>query len=244
MQESLEKQIFQATSYLNNPTPEHRQEFINGSALLVQSLRDPYVAGGDVEYFKAASVLAVLTAIWLFRCFQMNEFLVLVHPGSACGSANDNIGKWAANGARDGLVMELDNWRGSVIVLETDLSDEIVNYPLLDQAINNALQRAKADGLVSLRLMGEDPQQKDFIRDFVNTLTPEQKKTATFEVTGAWFYREDGGGCVGGVYDALIAMGCQANVSEYALCEDELVDEIDEGIDDEDAPSPSRPIKP
>lgn len=71
----------------------------------------------------------------------VHRVLVLVHPGSACGSANFNIGKFEARAARDALCSELDNWRGDVLVIDGELSDELEFYPSFDLAIRDCLQR-------------------------------------------------------------------------------------------------------
>lgn len=49
--------------------------------------------------------------------FPNSQILVLVHPGSACGSADFNIGTKAAREARDGLCRELSNlfWMGILV---------------------------------------------------------------------------------------------------------------------------------
>ena len=154
--------------------------------------------------------------------------LVLVHPGSACGSATSNLGRQAANEARDGLCHELRNWTGGVIVLDGELSDELPGFPELRNQINAALQRAASAGQVSIRRMADDPAQVDEIKKIINELGA---RTATYVVTGAWYQSTDGGGCVGSVIDALHESGCDADLSDYALdidCED------DEENDEED----------
>ncbi len=42
----------------------------------------------------------------------MERVLVVVHPGSACGSANFNIGQFEARSAREELADELTRWDG------------------------------------------------------------------------------------------------------------------------------------
>lgn len=143
-----------------------------------------------------------------------NKILVLVHPGSACGSATYNIGRQSANKARDGLCHELRTWMGGVIVLDGELSDELQSYPELNSQIDSALQRAKADGQVSIRRMADDPDQVDEIKRIVNELGA---RTASYMVSGAWYQSTDGGGCVGSVIDALREIDCEAEVSDYAI---------------------------
>ena len=154
----------------------------------------------------------------------MSKILVLVHPGSACGSAAFNIGRQAANEARDGLCHELRTWTGGVIVLDGELSDELPSYPELQSQIDAAVQRATTAGQVSIRRMADDPDQVDEIRRIVNELGAH---TATYVVTGAWYHSIDGGGCVGSVLDALRDVGASAELSDYAIdcdCDEEEYD--------------------
>jgi len=156
----------------------------------------------------------------------MNKILVLVHPGSACGSATSNIGRQSANEARDGLCHELRTWTGGVIVLDGELSDELPSYPELQSQIDAAVQRAASAGQVSIRRMADDPDQVDEIKRIINELGTH---TAAYVVTGAWYQSNDGGGCVGSVLDALRGAGSDAELSDYAIdidCEQE--EEYDE----------------
>lgn len=147
----------------------------------------------------------------------IQNILVSVHPGSACGSADFNIGCMAASESRAKLVRELDAWVGPVVVIDGGLSNELKDYPALDNALDQALARAKATGLMSLRMVGDDPEQNDRIREVIEGMVPAQKRDAVFSVTGAWYDSADGGGCVGGVHTVLLAMGCNSSVSESAV---------------------------
>lgn len=154
------------------------------------------------------------------------NLLVLVHPGSACGSANFNIGKLDAGAAREALISTLQSWQGGILVIDGELSDELPFYPSLDRAIKNALSSAVEHGQISRRVEGDDPDQMDRIREFVQEM-PELQRSAHFEVTGAWYHPEDGGGCVGSVLKELERMGCRATLSDSAVTMDFEVDDED-----------------
>lgn len=72
----------------------------------------------------------------------MSRVLVVVHPGSCCGSATALLGSSLASACRKDLVQELDEWTGDLLVMDGFLSDELPDYPALDQAIKRALDRA------------------------------------------------------------------------------------------------------
>lgn len=146
------------------------------------------------------------------------EILVVVHPGSACGSASFNIGNQDARAARDSLANELNAWLGPLVVIDGHLSIELPGYPALSSALENALTRARQAGHMSLRLTGDDPEQNDRIREVIESMGAEQKRAAFFNITGGWFDKGNGGGCVGGVYDVIVSMGCKASVCDSALC--------------------------
>jgi len=152
--------------------------------------------------------------------------LVVVHAGSACGSANFNLGKSDGRGARDFLASFIQGWNGHVIVIDGSLCDELEFYPHLGQAITGALARARDAGLISIRRLGEDPDQIDLIKEIVVGL--DLPKDTLFEVTGAWASHGEEG-CVNSVYDALQELGyTRATVSDSAVF-------IAEDHDDEEA---------
>jgi hypothetical protein len=63
------------------------------------------------------------------------KLLVIVHPGSACGSADFNLGKFEARAARDTLRGAIEDWEGGVIVIDGELSDELEHVPSLARAM-------------------------------------------------------------------------------------------------------------
>jgi hypothetical protein len=138
--------------------------------------------------------------------------LVVVHPGSLCGSADFNLGSEAAESVRVAITDELQNWTGDVLVLDGYLSDELVFYPELRDAINDAVDRAKGFGE---RLVADDPDHAqiavDFLRQHALALnTP-------INLTGAWYDPEDEFGCVNATCDALKASGF-SNITVLSSC--------------------------
>jgi hypothetical protein len=150
----------------------------------------------------------------------MKKLLVVVHPGSACGSASDWLGWDRADTARERLAQDIREWNGSVLVIDNLLSDELWKYPALDTAINRALERATANGEVAVRLHGDDgpgegePDQVDVAREFIEQqrLNPAEWE---IELTGAWMGKDSG--CVRGVWEALRQDGLRADVRDSAV---------------------------
>lgn len=170
-----------------------------------------------------------------------SPILVLVHPGSAGGSANFHLGRDEARGARDCLAHELRHWRGGVIVLDGDLSDDLPSYPVFASAIDAALARARTDGHVAIRTMASDPDQMRVIKELVQQLG-EPAIQAAFTVTGAWYHPEKRY-CVGSVIDALREIGCTADACESAVCLEQ--EDAEEELDDpESEPSSVRSSSP
>lgn len=158
-----------------------------------------------------------------------NDILVVVHPGSACGSANFNLGTQEASQARASLVDELERWAGAVVVIDGGLSDELGDYPALKNALTDALKRAHISGAMSLRVEGEDPEQEDRIQEVIESMAPGLQAEAVFHVTGAWLDHQSGGGCVGGVVEKIRALGCTAVVCDSAI-EIEPEDGLEENL--------------
>lgn len=128
--------------------------------------------------------------------------LILVHPGSLCGSANFNLGRVEARAVRDAVVADLRAWAGNVLVLDGLFSDELDDYPDLQSAIDEAVARAPVFGR---RIDADDPEHADLAVAFLQ----QQALPADVEVslTGAWYDPTDASGCVNATRDALAAAG-------------------------------------
>lgn len=167
------------------------------------------------------------------------KVLVVVHPGSALGSADSNLGGFAARAGRDALQWAFDHWEGSVVVIHGNLSDDLPYYPEFRASLIGMLARAKAAGNRSDEIQGDDRaihNQEAAISQWVveQKLTPGNTE---FELTGAWY---NGGthfvgkdyGCVGSVLERLLKMGFLASVDERSVL-DEPDQKYDESEDNE-----------
>ncbi len=145
----------------------------------------------------------------------MRSILVLVHPGSACGSADFNLGPFEGERARDILAQDLADWEGGVIVIDGALSDEVPGYPSLADALDEALAQARP----ALRILGDDASDYDQRRAVLDAATQigATPETVRFTVTGAWFDPEEASGCVNSVRDALGMAGFVVEVRPSAV---------------------------
>ena len=142
-----------------------------------------------------------------------DEILILVHPGSACGSAGYNIGKRAAENFRDLIIDDLNCASGHVIVLGGVLDNEIAEYDEFHEAITDAVEYAQREGLVGTYIEACDPDQVQIVERLMERLG-DLGKQVKFELTGAWVeYTDEGyGQCVGSVYDAIKKSQASAHV--------------------------------
>ena len=140
--------------------------------------------------------------------------MVLVHPGSACGSLDFHHGGQMANEERRILAQRLRTWNGPLIVVDSDLSDEIAARPDLHDAIEGALDRGRAQGhhVARVPCMDED---EDWVRPSADAVLLSGVTSAI--VTGAWYHPEDDGGCVNAVYDELRSRGMAVDVDDSAI---------------------------
>lgn len=152
-------------------------------------------------------------------------FLVLVHPGSACGSANLHLGRLEARAARDRLASDLRAWTGPVLVIDGEFSDELGSFPMFQDAIDGCLARSRAAGHFAARVMGDDPDHELRAKELCAI---KFEYVPVFEVTGAWHMPNAGGGCVGTTVQVLREHGFEAAVADSAL-------DPDEGQDDGEA---------
>lgn len=142
------------------------------------------------------------------------KILVVVHPGSACGSADFNIGFMLAQKYRRALCDRLERWLGGLVILDGELSSELSAYPQLKDALDSTLARASAGGHVAIRTPADDPSQIEVSRRLFKDIDRE----VGIIVTGAWYHPDDAAGCVNSVADVLQKMGFQyVEIDESAL---------------------------
>ena len=147
------------------------------------------------------------------------SILVLIHPGSCCGSANFNLGS-AACGYRDAIIHDLDRHDGGIVVIDGGLSDEIDDYPVFRDTIARSMERAAGAGHMAVRVFGcamEDFNQVDAMEAVVRShgLQPGLR----INLTGAWADENDG--CVTSVANMLIEKGFSIDVLDSAMTLDE-----------------------
>lgn len=170
--------------------------------------------------------------------------LIIVHPGSACGSADMNLGNDAAAALRVEMQILIENWSGAVAVIDGELSDELNNnwkrgWTDLGEAIEGALARASEAGLLSARIMGDDNSEynqqmavADLVRD--QGLTPDATQIT---LTGAWI-DDEGDGCVHSVRETLEELGFSPRIEDAMNLDFSLDgDDDDFGEDENEEPA-------
>lgn len=181
------------------------------------------------------------------------KILLIVHPDSACGSADFNLGRENAEYQRLEMQCLIQDWEGHIMVMEGGAADELSGFrrawKQLGEAINQALEVANAQGYIARRITAEDgsdyPQQvaiHDLVKEF--GLSPGN---AEFTLTGAWI-DNDGGGCVNSVKDELEPLGYTVEVQDAINLDFEFdhEDKEDEELEQEEPvrSSPSRGPRP
>lgn len=133
------------------------------------------------------------------------EFLILVHPGSLCGSADFNLGPAEARRVRQSVIDDLNHWEGGVLVLDGDLSDELARHEDLKTAIDDALARARAAG-IGQRLAADDPEHIEIALEFL--AEKAIAKDTPIRLTGAWHHPDEADtGCVTTCHAELVRNG-------------------------------------
>lgn len=133
--------------------------------------------------------------------------LVVVHPGSACGSASFNLGWKDAVFARTRLIRDISTWRGHVLVVDGYLSDELEDRPQLQRAIRTSLSRACRDGHRHGRMKACDASDEQWPETIAKTVVGWKLPHGTvIGVTGAWYFDDGSGGCVNATIDVLQAL--------------------------------------
>lgn len=176
-----------------------------------------------------------------------NRMLVIVHPGSACGSADMNIGRYNADYLRAEMTGLILSWDGGVVVIDSDLSDELNetwrrSYRELGEAIEQAVERAQTQGKLALRVVANDfgeYTQMEAIRDIVQTHQWDPAKL-NVTLTGAWVH-DDGQGCVHSVREVLEELGFSPRIEDAMDMDFDLDASPEEEEEEEELPTPSVP---
>jgi len=147
------------------------------------------------------------------------RIMLLVHPGSAMGSADMNLGRQEARAAREFLADDIAAWKGPFFVIDGSLSDEVPGHARFHAAIESALKQAKKLGG---RIWGCDdvgPHLSETLPALLRSLPQITPKTHRFELTGCWATRHGKWGCVNAAADALIALGFDTDIRDSAIYE-------------------------
>lgn len=162
------------------------------------------------------------------------ETLILVHPGSMCGSARMQLGRVEADAAREEVLDRVGSHEGPLFVIDGALSDELSDRE--NVLIDGAVRRAAEAGRPAGRLWGCDsgeapyPRWPGFRTDAGPLVFDGQEAAATqlaptlpdgpVLVTGAWAGSNASDGCVNSVANAVrAALGREApvGIDETAL---------------------------
>lgn len=143
------------------------------------------------------------------------NILIVVHPGSLCGSMDFNLGFHQAGKLRRLIIDELNNHNGNLIILDEHLSEELNSYEMLNQALLNCLRRSACHGL-SIRAFAQDPDHGDICASILKSHAVNLD--ANIVVTGAWFDINNRFGCVNHAYDILSANKfSNLSISKFAV---------------------------
>ncbi|MFX4299989.1 hypothetical protein [Pseudosulfitobacter pseudonitzschiae] len=162
--------------------------------------------------------------------------LILVHPGSLCGSARAMLGKYDADAAREEILYQVSHHHGPLVVIDGSFSDELSRAE--NELIETSLARNEALGYLALRIWGCDAGDAPYIgwkptglmgkhavfdgQEEAACSIADLIDTPIIEITGAWATEDRSSGCVCSVHDALVSVHGPARdirVSDMALME-------------------------
>jgi hypothetical protein len=162
------------------------------------------------------------------------ETLILVHPGSICGSARAQLGRAEADAARAEVLDRVASHEGPLFVIDGALSDEL--SPRERDLITASVRRSAEAGRPAARVWGCDSGERPFPgwagsrTDGGRLVFDGQEEAATdlaplipaglTLVTGAWAGSNARDGCVNSVANAVRAvLGREApvGIDETAL---------------------------
>lgn len=138
--------------------------------------------------------------------------MILVHPGSTCGSADFNLGI-EAGALREALAAEVQAWPHDMMIVYDALSDELEHYAVLGLVIENAKERSGRRVIDEKACDQTGAHWPEIVRSRFTQEWPEGPYKIT--VTGAWYSDDGSAGCVNSVAQAL--NGHDIKISPNAL---------------------------
>lgn len=139
-----------------------------------------------------------------------SPLLVIVHPGSLCGSLDMHLGD-AADGVRGAIADEIDQWEGASAVITGNFMDELERREC--RGLAYSLRRCSYETRGEPSGLGLKRAARRVARQF------GLGKGDKVRVTGAW-NDNDGSGCVTAVAAALTELGLDVEISENAPASD------------------------
>ncbi|MDD2765741.1 MAG: hypothetical protein PHE83_17400 [Opitutaceae bacterium] len=143
---------------------------------------------------------------------RSRPLLIVVHPGSLCGSADMHLRGWAES-TRDMIAHEISKWIGDVAVIVGFLDEELdrPQYAGLEEALRRATYRTFGEPL------------SESLRHAAGRIAEHfgLGKGDQVTVTGAWNDR-DGTGCVTSVARALRRKAFDVRISPNAPASDAI----------------------
>lgn len=140
-----------------------------------------------------------------------SSLLIVVHPGSLCGSLDMHLGN-EADETRYAIAEEIENWPGPVAVVSGCFMDELERSGYRD--LGRAL-----DSHATYVTRGEPSDLGLKRAAFRIAKRFGLQAGAKVRITGAW-NDKDGSGCVTAVANALKSRGIEAVISEHAPSSD------------------------
>jgi hypothetical protein len=147
---------------------------------------------------RAAQIVEALLA-------PSKPLLVIVHPGSLCGSYHSSS-SFSEAGLK-ALLQEIHAWTGDCAIVHGDLSDELDDYREIRDAVNAMTLSGAEEYEAEATDRALAAAAKEIARDFKVEARPQVL------VTGAWVGKS---GCVSYVAYMLKRFGAKVSVSSHA----------------------------
>lgn len=140
-----------------------------------------------------------------------NKVLVIVHPGAACHAADVKLGPTEAKQQRRRLIKDLLDWKGSNIIITSDLFADLQKYHLLKNALDDLQKRTDGGETFSRQIYGDPFAINDHMHALDVAMNDEEinldpAKDHLF-LTGAWFNHQSEDGAVQEVMQKSKSLG-------------------------------------
>ncbi len=122
---------------------------------------------------------------------MQKNILLIISPGSACGSTYHKLGYTKSGQAHEKIAKTIRNWKDDIIIIDCHVSEELSHYPLLELAIQKQQERSEHKEILFDRYECHKVKEGQWVKDIAKHIIGKRIYNQNIYVTGAWHKTEE-----------------------------------------------------